>query len=185
MAEKTKAELDAEILAVAEAERIAGEQAAEAAKAQAIKDAEDNFDAKDAEIKKLTEERDNYKHVALKRLGKLPGDADFVPGVDEKTGLTVEEQVRKTLLENELAKAEATKDAENKKLARENAELRLALKNQPGNGLGGGGSESGPEVKDNVFSEAQLADLRKRAELVKADPVKFIESAKKNFLARR
>lgn len=185
MAEKTKEEVDAEILAAAEAEKIASEQAAEAVKAQAIKDAEADFDAKDAEIKKLTEERDNYKHVALKRLGKLPGDADFVPGVDEKTGLTVEEQVRKTLLDNELAKAEATKDAENKKLARENAELRLALKNQPGNGLGGGGSGSELEVKDNVFSEAQLVDLRARATRLKTDPEKFIENAKKNILARR
>lgn len=181
MAEKTKAELDAEIV---EAKKIA-DAAAEAVKAQAIIDAEATFDAKDAEIKKLTEERDNYKNVALKRLGKLPGDADFVAGIDEKTGLTVEEQVRKTLLENDIAKAERAKEEENRKLARENAELRLALKNQPNKSLGGGGSEGGPETKDNVFSEAQLADLRKRAEMLKADPEKFIEKAKENLLARR
>jgi hypothetical protein len=172
MTEEEKKAADA--AALAEAAKVAEADAAVAVLAE-----------KDAEITKLKDERDNYKNVALKRLGKLPGDADFVAGVDESTGLTVEEQVRKALLETEIAKAEAVKEGDNRRLARENAELRLALKNQPGNGLGSGGSEEGSVVKDNVFSEAQIADLRKRAAVVKADPEKFIENAKKNFLARR
>lgn len=161
------------------------EEAAAKAKAEAEANAAvDALAARDAEIAKLKEDRDNYRNVALKRLGKLPGDAGFLEGADEKTGLTVEEQVKKTLLEREIAKAEADKETENRRLAKENAELRLALKNRPGASLGGDSGTS-TEVKDNVFSEAQLADLRKRAERLKADPEKFIEAAKRNLSNRR
>lgn len=166
-------------------------QAAEAAEAAAKAKAEDEANAavatltaKDDEIAKLKEERDNYKTVALKRLGKLPGDAGFLETADEKTGLTVEEQVRKVLLDREIAKAETDKDTERVKLARENAELRLALKNQPGASIGGGTGDT-TEVKDNVFSSTQIEELKKRALRLGADPEKFIENAKQNFLKRR
>lgn len=140
---------------------------------------------KDKQIAKLTEDLGNYKTVALKRLGKLPGDADFVAGVDEKTGLTVEETVRKTLIEQNLIKTEEERNAEITRVVRENNELKLALKNQPKAALGGGGSGTDLEVKDNVFSEAQLNELRKTATRLKADPEKFIEAAKKKILDRR
>lgn len=130
------------------------------------------------------EERDNYKNVALKRLGKLPGDADFL-AKDGNGELTVEEQVRLALLDREVEVARKEEKIATDKLIKENSELRLALKNQPGSGLGGGSSETGPEVKDNVFSETQLADLRKRAERLGADPEKFIAKAKDTLLARR
>lgn len=135
---------------------------------------------KDAEIAKLREERDNYKTVALKRLGKLPADSEFLADESKESGLTVEEQVRKILLEKEISRKEAEKDTEIRKIAKENSELRLALKNRPNAGIGGD-SGSSSEVKDNVFSDAQLADLRNRATRLKADPEKFIEAAKKNL----
>lgn len=139
---------------------------------------------KDIIIGKLQSDLDNYKNVALKRLGKLPGDADFVAGVDEKTGLTIEETVRLTLIQDKLIKTEEERNDDIKKVQRENSELKLALKNQPGSGQGGSGSSTGPEVKDNVFSEAQLADLRARAVRIKADPEAFIAKAKENILSR-
>lgn len=139
---------------------------------------------KDKEIARLTEELGNYKNVALKRLGKLPGDADFIAGVDEKTGLTIEETVRKTLLEQAIIKTEADKNAEVARLVKENSELKLALKNRPGAPIGAGGGES-PEVKDNVFSAEQIEALRQKAIRLKADPEKFIENAKKNLQAHR
>lgn len=145
----------------------------------------DPITEKDKVIGKLSADLENYKNVALKRLGKLPGDADFVAGIDEKTGLTVEETVRKTLVEQNLIKTEEERNSEIARVVRENSELKLALKNQPTNGLGGGGSGNDLKVTDNVFSDAQLTDLRKRAAILKADPEKFIESAKNNFLARR
>ncbi len=140
---------------------------------------------KDKEIAKISEELQNYKNVALKRLGKLAGDADFVANADPVTGLTVEETVRKTLVEQKLIKTEEDRNSDIVKLTKENSELRLALKNQPGSALGGGGSGADLAVKDSVFSEAQLVDLRARAVRLKADPEKFIENAKKNILARR
>lgn len=139
---------------------------------------------KDNLITKLTSDLANYKNVALKRLGKLPGDADFVAGIDEKTGLTVEETVRKTLIEQDLLKTEEARNAEITKMTRENSELKLALKNQPGTGLGGDSGTS-KEVNDNVFSKEQLAELTARAKRIGADPEKFIANAKENISKRR
>jgi hypothetical protein len=135
-------------------------------------------------IAKVEAERDNYKNVALKRLGKLPGDAAFLDK-DGKSELTVEEQVRLALLDKEVQDALRLKDEAAVKLAKENSELKLALKNQPKPALGGGGGGTDLEVKDNTFSEAQLNELRKTAARLKADPEKFIEAAKKKILARR
>jgi hypothetical protein len=142
----------------------------------------DPITAKDEEIARLTEERDNYKNVALKRLGKLPGDAEFVAG--EKTELSVEEQVRITLLDREIQKANKEKEDVARNLAKENAELRLALKNRPGVSIGGGSGDN-LEVKDNVLSEAQIINLKARAVRLKVDPDKFVEQAKANLLKNR
>lgn len=133
------------------------------------------------QIAKVTEERDNYKAVALKRLGKLEGDEEAFG----KDGLSVAEQVRLALLDKEVDIARNAEREAAAKLVKENTELRLALKNQPKPALGGGGGGSDLEVKDNVFSEAQLNELRKTATRLKADPEKFIENAKKKILDRR
>ena len=143
----------------------------------------DPIAAKDEEIAKLTEERDNYKTVALKRLGKLPGDANFVAG--EATELSVEEQVKIALMDKEIQKANQSKEAEAHRLVKENAELRLALKNRPQSTIGGGGGAEPLVVKDNILSEQQIENLRQRAIRLKADPDKFIEAAKKNLQNHR
>ncbi len=134
-------------------------------------------------IAKVEEERDNYKAVALKRLGKLPGDAEFLDA-DGKGELSVAEQVRLALLDREVESARKEANDATAKLQRENAELRLALKNQPGGSLGGD-SGTNTEVKDNVFSKDQLEALKQRAIRLKADPEKFIENAKQNLLKHR
>lgn len=134
------------------------------------------------QIAKVTEERDNYKAVALKRLGKLPGDAELLDKDGDGT-LSVEEQVRIALLDREVESALRAKDDAAAKIIKENAELRLALKNQPGNGIGGD-SGAGNEVKDNVFSPAQLEKLRQDAVRIGADPEKFIERMKENLQKR-
>jgi len=134
------------------------------------------------EIVRLSEERDNYKAVALKRLGKLPGDAEFL----DKNGdgdLSVAEQVRIQLLDREIEKTKAAEKAEIERIRKENAELRIALKNKPGSSIGGD-SGAGTTVKDNVFSESQLAVLRAKALKLKADPEKFIERMKENLLRK-
>lgn len=139
----------------------------------------DALAAKDAVIAKVTEDRDNYKNVAMKRLGKLPGDAEFLSGED-KPSLSVEDQVRIALLDNEIAKAHADKDREIARMAKELSEVKLALKNRPGGSMGSGSGAS-TNVKDNVFSEAQLTALKQRAEVLKIDPETYIASAKKNL----
>ena len=139
---------------------------------------------KDKEIAELMEERDNYKTVALKRLGKLPGDAEFLEG-ENKTGLTVEEQVRKTLLERAISQKGQERDQLFRDQQKKIAELTLALKNRPQGSTIGGDSSENTEVKDNVFSAQQIAELTARAKRLKADPEKFIENAKRNVLSRR
>lgn len=180
------------------AKEIADAAAADAAKAtkdaeeaaQKAKDEEEAnagvrlLAAKDEEIKKITEERNNYRNVALKRLGKNAGDADFVAGQDETTGLTLQESIRQALLDREFDRLISEKDAEVTAIAKKNAELILALKNRPGGSTIGGGSGESSEVKDNVFSSEQIAALTARAKQLGADPTKFIEATKKNLLSR-
>lgn len=164
----------------------------DAVAAQAIKDEEANKAAlevdplaeKNARIAQLEEERDNYKAVALKRLGKLPGDAEFLAGEEGQKELTVAEQVRIELLNREIETEKKAKEDETRRLIRENNELKLALKNRPDTPMGGE-SSGDKEVKDNVFSPEQVKIMKEKALRLKVDPDKFVETAKKNFLARR
>ena len=136
---------------------------------------------RDERIAKLEEERDNYKNVALKRLGKLPGDADFMDEEASKSGLTVEEIVKNTLLEREIAREKSDKDLEIKKILRENAELRLSLKNRPVESVGVSSSGTSAETKDNSLSPSQIDQLNDRAKKLGLDPVKLLESYKKGL----
>jgi hypothetical protein len=143
--------------------------------------------AKEA-LAKAEEERDNYKNVALKRLGKLPGDAEFLDK-DGEGKLSVAEQVRIELLNREVEGARKVETDAQAKLIKENSELRLALKNQPNSAFGGAGGSS-LDVKDNVFSPQQLVVIRQQAEALKKtypniDVEKYVENAKSKILARR
>lgn len=166
MTEEEKALAEAE--ATAQAEKDAAVAAAIEAEA-----------AKDAKITKLEQDLENYRKVAMKRLGKLEGDADFM---DEST-LSVAEQVKIALLNREIEIQKSVKDEENRKLVKEVAELRLALKNRPETSIGNG-SGSTVEVKDNVLTATQIADLTAKAKRLKADPAKFIENFKKTLLMK-
>lgn len=158
-----------------EAKRVAEEQV----DAQAETDALTTLQAENA---RLIEERDNYKNVALKRLGKLPGDAAFLDK-DGDGEMSVAEQVRIEILNREIDKNKVAEAAEIERIKKENSELKLAIKNRPGSSIGGS-SGAVSEIKDNVFSVDQLLDLKKRAERLKVDPEKFIANAKINFQKR-
>ena len=136
---------------------------------------------KDAEIAKLTEERDNYRAAALARKGKLAADSEFL---GEDFDEFVDNKIKTVLADQEIARRNAEKDAELAKIRKENAEMRLALQNRPGGSMGGVGGGSNLEVKDNVFSPQQIEALTAKAKRLGADPVKFIENAKNN-IARR
>jgi hypothetical protein len=167
----------------------AAEEATKAAEAEKAKaDAEaaarenDNLSKLEEEVEKLKKERDNYKNVALKRLGKLPSDAEFLDGENE--GLSVKEQVKLALLDRELEIKQKAINDENQKLRKEVSELKLALKNRPGESMGSEGSTI-VTVKDNVFSEDQIKQLEKRAKTLGLDPKGYVEKVKKNFLNHR
>lgn len=160
-----------ELARVAEEEKIAAEIA------------ENPLTKLQERLAKAEEDRDNYKAVALKRLGKLPGDDDFASR-GESAELSVAEQVRIALLDREVEEVRKAEKAENARLIRENSELRLAIKNRPGSSGIGGDSGSSSTVKDNTFSEAQIAALTAKALRLKADPVKFIQNAKDNLTKR-
>lgn len=158
-----------------EADRVAKEAAD-----KALAEANDPLKKKDEEILRLKEDRDNYKAVALKRLGKNPNDAEFLGNSE----LSVADQIKLALLDKEIDIAEKGKDEEIKGLTRKVSELTLALKNRPNPAIGGDGG-TGTEVKDNVFSAEQITLLKQKATRLKMDPDKFVENAKKNFLAKR
>lgn len=139
---------------------------------------------KDAKILKLEEERDNYKAVALKRLGKLPGDAEFLAGEDGNKEMSVAEQIKLALLDKEIESEKKAKDDETKRLVRENSELKLALKNRPNQSIGSDSGNGGVVVKDNILTETQIAALTAKAISLKADPAKFIENFKKTLQAK-
>lgn len=144
----------------------------------------DKVALKDTEIAQLKEERDNYKEVALKRLGKLPADSEFLGDSGADISSLIEEKVKIALIDKELARKELERELEIKRLSKENTEMRLALKNRPEGSIGGD-SGGAIEVKDNVFTPEQIQALKRKAVMLKADPDKFVENAKKNLLARR
>lgn len=159
-----------ELARIAEEERIAAEIA------------ENPLTKLQEKLAKAEEDRDNYKAVALKRLGKLPGDDSFASKDGEE--LSVAEQVRIALLDREVEDVRKAEKAENARLIRENSELRLAAKNRPGSSGIGGDSGSSSSVKDSTFSESQIATLTAKALRLKTDPIKFIQNAKDNLTKR-
>ena len=83
-------------------------------------------------------------------------------------------------MDKEIAIKEEQRHAEINRLAKENAELKLTVKNRPGTSFGGS-TGSSTEVKDNMFSPEQLVTLIAKAKRLNTDPEKFIESYKNNL----
>src|ERR1035437_1515941 len=158
---------------------------------KAKKDAEDAVAAEasvleklEAENAKLIEERDNYRNVALKRLGKLPADSEFLGEGGKEIDALIEDKVKEALINKEIDSKGKEREDLFRKALKENAELKLALKNRPGGSLGSEGGSS-IEVKDNVFSPEQIADLKRKAIALKTDPEKFVERMKQNLNSRK
>jgi hypothetical protein len=144
----------------------------------------DPIAAKDEEIAHLKEERDNYKTVALARKGKLPADSVLL---GEDFDELVKAKVQETLADVEINRINSDKKSETAKILKENAELKLALKNRPSASIGGGSGES-LEVKNNILSEQQTAQIRARGEKLKLSGEKldaFVAKATENLLKNR
>lgn len=154
--------------------------------AEVTKNSEVDYSAllieKDTELAKVREERDNYRKGLLIAKGKLSDDTQ----VDSETD---EERMRRIVQEELLGTKEAQLLAERKEaeqaLMKENAELRLALKNQNTSTSGGSSTARGEEQKvvttsaEKFFSEAQLAELKKKG----LDPEKVMANMKKALSA--
>lgn len=134
--------------------------------------------AKDAELAKVREERENYRKGMLKAKGKA-GDSgesdDDELSLDEKIDRKVEER----LLATQEAKILKEKDELLGKALKENRELRTSLqnRNQISNNSQGGSNETKIEVGNQFFSDAQIAELKS-----KGWDDKKIEMLKKNVL---
>lgn len=119
--------------------------------------------AKDLELKKLAEERDNYKTGLLKAKGKLPEDE---PSGDDQQ-LSVDEKIQKAvhdaLFSEKERKLMAEKDAILQQALKENKELKTALGNKQGMPtVPDGGSADTKVTTPQYFSDEQIRDLKAR-----------------------
>lgn len=120
--------------------------------------------AKDEEIAKIAEERENYKKGLLKAKGKLP-DEDDNSSNDEDIDSKVKRLVQEQLLATREAQIQAEKEALIKEQAKKLKELTLALRNreQVTNVSGPGSNQDIPEGKvDSILSNDQLRSLKAR-----------------------
>lgn len=115
------------------------------------------LEAKEAELAKIREERDNYKKGMLKAKGKLEDDDD-----QEDIEAKIERMVSEKILATREAELIKEKDDVIKALARKNAELTTALKNrsQISTGTGAGTNTEAQPVSDNVLSAEQIKSLK-------------------------
>lgn len=135
---------------------------------------------KDAALKKVAEEKENYRKGMLKAKGKLPEESN-----DDTPPKNWREEARAIAREEYLttqeAQLQAEKDQAMKDLFKQNQELKLAIKNrgQVGSPSGSGSNEERVEIRtDNFFSPDQIAALK-----AKGWDDKKIEAAKKNMSA--
>lgn len=135
--------------------------------------------AKDAELAKVAEEKENYRKGMLKAKGKLPeesSDNDTPENLEE----IIDRKVQEKFLTTREAQIQAEKDDIQKKSLARIKELELALKNrgQITSTSAGGSNQDKPEVKtDTYLSNEQLNALK-----AKGWDDKKIEDFKKNAI---
>ena len=142
-------------------------------------DSETLLAQKDAEIAKITEERENYRKGMLKAKGKLPEESELDDSAPEGMEALIDRKVQEKFLSTKEAQLQAEKDALIKATMKRNKELELALKNrgQITSTSGQGSNQDRPEGKvDNILSNDQINSLK-----AKGWDDKKIESFKKNM----
>lgn len=151
---------DEEKKAVEEAEKAAAQQKAveEEAKNAATLQLEAQLAEKDAEIVKLSEERNNYKKGMLKAKGKIDDIDDTEESIDEK----IDRKVQERLLDSQFIKAQKDKEDIIKQVLARNKELETAIKNRSQISSAGMGSSSDEKLiaKDNILTDEHLKALK-------------------------
>lgn len=136
-----------------------------------------------AKIVQLQLERDNYEHGLKVARRKLKETEEVESEPFETSGLSREEiaqmvaqQVQEQLLASKETEAIKERDALVEKIAKENSELRLALKNRaPQIQTGSGSNQEKAEVNTGFWTPDQIAEMQKRG----IDPNKVTENLKK------
>jgi hypothetical protein len=137
------------------------------------------IEAKDAELAKLAEEKENYRKGLLKAKGKLPVDDYSVDNVDETEDEKINRIVDQRLLQTKESQLKAEKDLALTNIIKRNKELEIALKNRQQISAISTGSNSEKvqsDIKtDNFFSPEQIQALKakgyddKKIEALKAN----------------
>lgn len=156
------------------------ETGAEAATAQTEVDYEAIIAQKDAELEKVSVERENYRRGMLKAKGKLPAEDHADDDRPEDWRDEARRIAREELLQTQESRIQAEKTEAYAAVLRRNKELTLALKNrgQISSTSAQGSNQEKPEGKaDSYFSNAQIQDLKKRGWSDEK-----IETAKRNML---
>lgn len=137
--------------------------------------------ARDEKIAKLSQDRDNY------RTGMLKYKKEYEANPDDKT--LEEEKIRQIfkeeLLNTDLARAMAEKDAFVQKIAKENQELKIAMQNKSQiSNMPGGSSQPENDTRVEQLTEEQRAHFEKISKEigVKIDPAKFLDNWNKSKL---
>jgi hypothetical protein len=142
---------------------------------------------KDAEIAKLTSDRDNYRTATLSMKGKLPVDDNGNPTAEAVEQL-IERKVEEKYLEGTLAKANQEKDEIIRRQSAELKEVKVALASRPSVISASAG---GSQPQDIPATEFWTADQERTFEEisknlanigVKKSVADLKEEARKNFL---
>jgi chromosome segregation ATPase len=116
---------------------------------------------KDAEIARLAADRDNYKKGLLVAKGKLPAEEqqEDQTDIDSK----IQTAVHDALFSEKEKKLQAEKDALFQQALRENAELKVTLKNKQGMSDAPSGTSSDSQITTTqYFNNDQIRDLKAR-----------------------
>jgi hypothetical protein len=135
--------------------------------------------AKDEELAKVKEEKENYKKGLLKAKGKLPEDYQTDTDEPEDAESLTRRIVQETLLSTKEAQLQVEKDQALAAVLKRNKELELALKNrgQITSTSAEGSNQDKPEVNtDKYFSNEQIKALK-----AKGYDDKKIDILKKNM----
>ena len=152
-------------------------------------DTEQKLAAKDAEIAKLRDEKENYRKMGLKykQASKEP-EKDVDTESYEAIARRIAEE---TILNSREAQLDREKDDLIKATIRQNRELKLALANKAPIATSSPNQDMKVEVtKESYYSDDQLRELQRRAGIlknagVKIDEKTFIESVKKEHTKGR
>jgi len=119
--------------------------------------------AKDNEIKRLAEEKENYRLGLLKAKGKIPDDQSGLDDQQLSVDSKIQKAVQDALYSEKEKKLMAEKEAILQQALKENREMKVALGNKQGiTTTGDGTSSDNKTTTPQFFSDEQIKDLKSR-----------------------